>query len=270
MNRTHIEQLPTEQLEKMLENTLSQDQPDEELVRQVLMELEQRSEAANIDDPAVQTAWRNYVQACEADKKQRTKQRAHIHRKWALGAIAASLALFLILAVAPQRASAESFWERLARWTDTVFAFINPSDEQENYTYTTDHPGLQQVYDAVTELGVSRPVVPMWIPEEYELEWLDEKEQDGKTIVTAKFKSEEATIVFALHIFVGEAYSAYTKDIERIVVVERAGVNHYIKTNDGITAVTWAVDNIECSIFIDGQENRIMTILDSIYEMEAG
>lgn len=270
MNRTHIKQLPTEQLEKMLENTLSQDQPDEKLVRQVLKELEQRSEAANIDDPAVQTAWRNYVQACEADKKQHAKQRAHIHKKWALGAIAAAAALFLILAIAPQRASAESFWERMVRWTDTVFAFFNLSDGQESYTYTTDHPGLQQVYDAVTELGVTQPVVPMWIPEEYELTVLTINKQPAKVQVYAQFSDAGKTLIYRVDIHEGHATYNHSKDSKGVGTYENSGVTHYLVNNDDTVTAAWAIENIECSISIDGQENTMYVILDSIYETEDG
>ena len=42
-------------------------------------------------------------------------------------------------------------------------------NEQPEYVFETDHPGLQQIYDAVVEMGVTEPVVPMWVPEGYDL-----------------------------------------------------------------------------------------------------
>ena len=53
-----------------------------------------------------------------------------------------------------------------------MFAFFSPDEPTqaiEEYEFRTEHPGLQEVYDAVAGLGVTEPVVPMWIPEGYTL-----------------------------------------------------------------------------------------------------
>lgn len=258
MNNLHMDQLPAEQLKSLLQEELEKERPDAELVRQLLQELEQRIE------PAGQDRWQQFRE--EAAEKQR---RAENRKRWLVSSVAILLMVCLLVMTIPGKASAESIWAKLARWTDSVFEFLNPSDAQGGYTYTTNHPGLQQVYDTVTELGVTQPVVPMWLPEEYELAWIDVKEQRYKTVVTARFDSTNSNIVFVLYLFDEDDFSTYAKDSEQVEVIERAGVDHYVTANGRMTTVTWAVENIECTISIEGREDLLIPILDSIYEMEA-
>lgn len=258
MNNLHMDQLPAEQLKSLLQEELEKERPDAELVRQLLQELEQRIE------PAGQDRWQQFRE--EAAEKQR---RADSRKRWLVSGVAILLMVCLLVAAIPGKASAESIWEKLARWTDSVFEFLNPSDAQGGYTYTTNHPGLQQVYDTVTELGVTQPVVPMWIPEKYELERIVVDEQSHKTVVTARFDSANSNIVFVLYLFDEDDFSTYAKDSEQVEVIERAGVDHYITANGKMKTVTWTVENIECTISIEGREDILIPILDSIYEMEA-
>lgn len=258
MNNLHMDQLPAEQLKSLLQEQLEKERPDAELVRQLLQELELRIE------PAGQDRWQQFRE--EAAEKQR---RAESRKRWLVSSVAILLMVCLLVMTIPGKASAESIWAKLARWTDSVFEFLNPSDVQGGYTYTTNHPGLQQVYDTVTELGVTQPVVPMWIPEEYELERIVVDEQRHKTVVTANFIFANSSIMFSLHVFDKDTASFYAKDAEQVEVVERAGVDHYITSNGKMKTVTWTVENIECTISIDSQEEILIPIFDSIYEMEA-
>ena len=258
MNNLHMDQLPAEQLKSLLQEELEKERPDAELVRQLLQELEQRIE------PAGQDRWQQFRE--EAAEKQR---RAESRKRWLVSSVAILLMVCLLVMTIPGKASAESIWAKLARWTDSVFEFLNPSDAQGGYTYTTNHPGLQQVYDTVAELGVTQPVVPMWLPEEYELERIVVDEQSHKTVVTANFIFANSSIMFSLHIFDEGTNLSYAKDENQFAVVERVGVDHYIVTNDNTTTVAWVVENIECSILIDSQGDLLIPILDSIYEMEA-
>ena len=258
MNNLHMDQLPAQQLKEMLQVELEKERPDAELVRQLLQELEQRIE------PAGQDRWQQFRE--EAAEKQR---RADSRKRWLVSGVAILLMVCLLVMTIPGKASAESIWAKLARWTDSVFEFLNPSDAQGGYTYTTNHPGLQQVYDTVTELGVTQPVVPMWLPEEYVLERIVVDEQRHKTVVTANFIFANSSIMFSLHIFDEGTNLSYAKDEDQFTVVERVGVNHYIVTNDDTTTVAWAVENIECTISIEGREDILIPMLDSIYEMEA-
>lgn len=263
-----VKQLPTQQLEDMLHKELNKLQPDGELVRKLLSELESRSEPIDLDQPAVQKAAQRFQQNCAADEARQQMQRVHKYRKWILSTVAAAIALCVLVLVAPGTANAENAWERLAKWTDTVFAFFSARDTQEEYIYTTTHPGLQKVYEAVMDLGVTQPVVPMWIPQEYELTNLIVDKQPAKEQVYARFSTKESEITYMIDVHSQHVINKYLKNENSTRIYERAGTIHYIVVNEDTISVTWTIDNIECSVFVDVQEAVVYRILDSIYEME--
>lgn len=263
-----VKQLPTQQLEDMLHKELNKLQPDGELVRKLLSELESRSEPIDLDQPAVQKAAQRFQQNCAADEARQQMQRVHKYRKWILSTVAAAIALCVLVLVAPGTANAENAWERLAKWTDTVFGFFNINDMQTEDIYNTDNPGLQQVYDAATGFGVTQAVVPSWLPENSQLLELKIINQQAKEKIYALFQSDTSIITYVIKINYENTFYKYPKDDMSVTQYETGGIIHYIASNNGATTATWVVDNIECSISVEGQENMIYMIIDSIYDKE--
>lgn len=261
-----IEQLSTQQLKEMLYEELDRQQPEGDLVRQLMAELKARSKPVDARQPAIQAA----VQKFKADEAAWQKRyRWQKGKKWLAGTLAAAALLCVVLLAAPNAANAESIWARLAKWSETVFAFFGCEDDQSGYTYVTDHPGLQQVYDAVTELGITQPVVPTWLPEEYELTELKVSQQPTKEQVHAKFSTKETEIVYTTSVRNKYATTQYSKDAKDVQTYENGGIIHYILRNgDRITAI-WDIEDIECSVCVEIQEEVLYQIIDSIYETEA-
>ena len=186
--RERLEPMSTAELDALLQAELHREPPDKETLL-VLVELLKQREAGNPVQvtPEIEEAWTAYRR--DMDKLDRKYSRRRRVSVWL--ARAASVAVIvgvLLAALVPQSAQAESFWKRLARWTDSIFEFINPGAEEsepEEYVFRTDNPGLQQVYDAVVEMGVTEPVVPMWLPEGYELVELTTEPTRSKKYVYA-------------------------------------------------------------------------------------
>lgn len=66
-----------------------------------------------------------------------------------------------------------------------MFELFNPHAKevvQAPYVFQTEHPGLQKIYDAVVELEITEPVVPMLLPDGYEL-------KDQRIYENLEFKS---------------------------------------------------------------------------------
>ena len=265
--RGMIEQMPTEQLDELLHIELRKEQVDEAAVRMIMSVLEDR----DLDTPVeinekIEAAWEKY-QAYAPVKKRR-----HISlRGWPMRAVAAVAVIVVLFFVMPQNAEAKGFWERFARWTDSIFEFFSPGDEHidEEYTFKTDNPGLQQVYDTVTTLGITEPVVPMWLPDGYELDECKVKENDSKVVVYACFSNGENTVILDIAIRSKETPRQYSKDESRTKTREIAGVVHNILHNNDWWTVVWTKDEIECAIYVDCQEETLYKILKSIYMMEA-
>jgi hypothetical protein len=181
------------------------------------------------------------------------------------------LVLLMLTVLLPQKAEATNFFRRFIAWTEDVFSFISPSEDdshREEYVFRTNNPGLQQVYDTVTGLGITAPVVPMWLPEGYELTKCEVVKNPIKNSLTAEFIAGTSVAVYQLYFYSDNITSMYFKDGEILFETEKYGITHTILRNQNLLTAAWSTDNIECAIFIDCPEEVLMRILESIYSME--
>lgn len=269
--RDYLETLPTEQLDAMLDKELHSEVMDDHAVRMILSILREREkDFPVVITPEIETAWRKY-QKDTAKLNGSPAQRGKL-RVWFLQTVsAAAVILAVLLAIVPQRAQAESIWERLVNWSDSIFEFIHPGAEQaapEKYVFRTDNPGLQQVYDAVVELGITEPVVPMWLPEGYELLEYEAKSVPSKKYVYARFSDGSSKIIFKVNAYNIDVPNPYQKDETQVTSLEKNGMTYNIMQNKQMWVVIGTKDNLECSFEIDCQEDTLYRILESIYTME--
>ena len=261
-----VEQMSTEQLDEMLQHELEKESVDESAIRLIMEILEKRDQDVPVEiNPKVAAAWEKYQTRASVQIRPKASFRSLPVR------IAAAVAVVIVLALAvPQSAEAESFWERLSRWTDNIFEFFAPGDEvtDEEYTFKTNNPGLQQVYDAVTALGITDPVVPMWLPEGYELLQCEVTETPSKSFVHSRFENGKNIIILDLAIRDAESPRQYSKDEENAIKHEIAGIDHIFLHNEEWWTAAWTRDRLECAIAIDCHEETLYKILKSIYTME--
>ncbi len=262
--RESLERLSTPELDAMLRAELEKEPPDEYAVRLILKVLREREADYPVEtNEQIDKAWREY------EKKTAPSQTNF--RTPLLKVAVILLVCGLLLFTLPQEASAGSFFDRIAAWTESIFELFSPSDSgkvQKEYAFQTDHPGLQELYDTVTELGVTVPVVPMWLDSAYILEKCKVTETPIATRITATFLCENEETVFEFNIFSQNVAAEYHKDEPDAEKYERNGVVHNLFHNDGLWMVVWTRDNIECFLTIDCQEDTLHQILDSIYMME--
>lgn len=262
-----LEKLSTQQLDQMLQAQLQQEDADPAEVKRILGVLKEREKdmPAEIGDTE-RLAWQRYKAREKEGADKPARKRSRILR------VACIAAIFCVLTVAAAyEVEAEGIWGRLVRWTDSVIEFFSPdhaSGGQKEYEFRTDHPGLQQVYDTVTELGVAEPVVPMWLPEGYALAFCKEMNSDNKTTVTAFFQNGDKVINYNLAAYSENVLNQYQKDETELKLVEFGGINHYIVRNTDTWVAVWTKDNIECSISVDCQEDELYKILRSVYDKE--
>lgn len=264
--REMLERLPTPKLDEMLQTELMKDVPDEEAVRVILRVLEDREK----DDPKTFTpreeaAWKRYQERTALRKRKKLPA-----RRWLAMAASLVVVIFLVVTVIPQQAEAESFWEMLQRWSSTVLEIISGEGQKAGmpYTFETDNPGLQQVYNAVVELGVTEPVVPMWLPDGFELSEQNVIETPMLKGVYARFFDGKSAIIYKLDLYDGEPAHQFYRDDSYYEEYEKNGTSFHITQNNGFWTAVWTKDNIECSISVDCQEDALRRILESIYVME--
>lgn len=260
-----IEQMSTEQLDEMLQHELEKESVDESAVHLIMEVLEKRDQDVPVAiNPQVADAWEKYQTYTPVQHRPKLS-----FRNWSVRIAAAAVVIVLSFAV-PQSAEAEVFWERLSRWTESIFEFFAPGDKmaEQEYVFKTDNPGLQQVYDAVTALGITDPVIPMWLPEGYELVECKAVEAPTKSFVYACFSDKKNTIILDVAVRNAESPRQYSKDEENAIKYEIADIEHTILHNETWWTAAWTRDRLECAIYIDCHEETLYKILKSIYTME--
>ena len=265
--RRELELLDTEKLEAILHDAVHKEPADGEIVRLILRILEERDNDYVLSiDTAIDTAWERYQNNIEKQKTSRVIS-------WALPLRVASIiaVVGLVLLAIPQKADASSFLQRMIRWTDSIFELFSPYEQMTKYpkyVFKTDHPGLQQVYDAVVELGITVPVVPMWLPEECELIECKVTTTPKKTYIMARFTWRGNSIILEYDILSDMVSTVYQKSYPDIEIMEIAEVKHSIMQNDTMFVVIWERDNIECFIQGEIQEDILLKVVRSIYTKE--
>lgn len=267
--RDTLEQMETSQLDSMLLEELRKESPNPQLIHLISSILQKRdSEFVPEIDNNIQQAWEEYQRKVQPVHKKPKLMNSTLLKVASLILVLLALTVFL-----PPKAEAANFFQRFIAWTEEVFSFINPTEEtvvEEVYVFRTDNPGLQEIYDQVTALGINTPVVPMWFPEEYELKEYKATEISAKKCIIAVFSNGKSEAVYQLKIYSDNIPSSYYKDGEIITETEKCGITHTILRNQDLLTAVWTRDNIECSISMDCSEDILLQILESIYTMEDG
>ena len=265
--RNTLEQMETQQLDAMLQEELRKEQPDGQLVRLIGSVLKER-EQNNIPeiDSNVQQVWEQYQK-----KNQQLRKKPKYMNSWLVKAASLILVILTFVAILPQEASAKSFFERVIAWTEDVFSLANPADSKEQeaeYVFRTENPGLQEIYEKVTELGVTVPVVPMWLPDGYDLVECKVNSNPTKKYLMARFSDGDSEIIYQIDIYSGNVTHEYSKNDIAAQNIEMNGTVYTLLRNHDLWVAVWTRENIECSLYIDCQEQILLRILKSIYTME--
>ncbi len=260
------QQMPTKELDQILQAELEKEHPNEEVVLPILHELEEREKDIPVEiTPEV-------LEILEKLSKHNTSSKQSIYkRRWLAGiAAAAAIVCIVIMSISPT-VQAESLFDILFRWTSSVFEFFTPEQDASNppveIVFETDNPGLQQLYNKVTELGVTELVVPMWLPEGFVLQEIKELPMPGGTRVHGEFKYGDNDISITYRIST-DISAKVEKEETGIEVFEAGEKCHFIVENIDTLSVTWTVDGVECVMNSDVQKEDIYSIIKSIYRSE--
>lgn len=268
--RQMLEQMSTEQLRDMLDRELHTEPVNGDSIRLIRSILRDRNGNITVEmTPNLERAWEKYQR--DTDKIWKASRRTRRIRSWTLRAAAAAVFVLLLVPILPQEVGAESLWDALVRWTTEIVEFFGPKDNDHRiveYEFKTDNPGLQQVYDAVVELGVTDPVVPMWLPEGYELVELGIEQHPVKTRMHSRFQSDDSSIVFFVDTYSEDVVRMYQKDEDVVDSYECGGIVHQIFKNNDILTSVWSRNRTEVSLSMNCQEDMMHRILKSIYSTE--
>lgn len=264
--REELEKLSTLDLDQILRAELDSDTPERETVLLVLSILEDRDPTNSQKCPeGAEEAWDDFVNRT-GYLKQSVEKPIRKASKWFLPVAAAAAIVLILLISVPQAVGAENIFEILGRWTRDLFSFSNEVENQSNETYIfqTDHEGLQQLYDAVVEQGVTVPVVPTWIPEGYELEELRIVQKPDSAKIYSQFTKNGSNIQIVIDCSNSELTNSYPKNDVDVKIYNAAGTYYYIVSNEDTWKAMWNNADNECSIITNETFDVLYMILNSI------
>lgn len=239
MKRGKLRRMSTEQLDLLLQEELRKETPDEEVVLPILETLENR------------------------EQKPRKK------RNRIISIAAAAATIVLLITVVPKAAGANSAFDVLIRLTDSVLQFFapgkQPSAAGSEYTFQTNNPGLQKLYDKVIELGVTDSVVPSWLPEEYDAQEIKYTQYDGWEKINAVYKNSQKSIVIMYKICGEISPTQYEIHSGQYEIYERGEIGHALARNGEKWTAAWVNNGVECMITADVNKDELFKIIDSIY-----
>lgn len=258
--------MPTEQLDQILQAELEKEHPNEEVVLPILHELEDRERDIPVENTPEVLAIANKLRKHETSSKQSIQK-----RRWIAGIAAAAAVVFLVIVTLSPTAKAESFLDVLFRWTSSIFEFIDP-DKNQSYpnidnAFATDHPGLQELHDKVTALGVTQAIVPMWLPEDFVLSELQVSPAPGGTRMFGKFENGKCAVLLTYRVSTNISPKVEKKE-NNFEILDFGGIDHFVVENNDSLSVTWTVDGVECIINTDLSKEDLYTIIKSIYRSE--
>lgn len=265
--RRDWEPLTTAELEAMLKSELERKPPDDEKVILLLHILEEREPRLPLQlTPREEEAWEQYRR-----KAMSRKGRTRLPVRWLSVAASVVLLVAVLVVMLPQKAEADSFWEMLQRIKSNVMEYFSGEGKLADieYNFETNNPGLQQVYDAVVELGVTEAVVPMWLPENYVLNEMDQYKSPMSKGIYVSFSNGENELVYKVDVYAGEPAHQYYKDDVHYESYEWDGIDYDLTQNNGWWTVVWTKENIECHLTLACQEETLKQILRSIHVTEA-
>lgn len=259
-----LEEMSTAQLDGILQAELQKEQPDENTVLPILQILEDREGGRPVEiGESARAAWDRFTESATVTKPRRSSH------KWIAGVAAAVAIVCLVFLAIPQDAEAGTLFDRLLHLTDSVLQFFDPDrdpgDVQREYVFVTDNPGLQQLHDELAELGITEPVVPMWLPEGYALTELKASSKLGYDKVQANFFDGIKTIVMQYNLTAETTATQYETKNKQVEVYESSGVYHTIIENETNVSAVWEMNGVECLIAGDLEKEMLHVIIASIY-----
>ena len=225
------EGLSTTELEAMLREEVGREEPDDDVVLSVLHILEKREEKLPVELNDREEALDRYRQKRNVENRQ-----GLCTRRWLAVAASLLLVVTLLLSAVPQNVNAESIWGMLQRIGDTVLEYLSPDEQypeaEGEYVFATEHPGLQKVYDTGVGLGITEPVVPMWIPEQYHLKKIYVTEGPMIVGVSISFSDNQSELVYQLSVYIGEPAHQFYRDDTDYRIWELDGTDYHVTRNN--------------------------------------
>lgn len=191
-----------------------------------------------------------------------------LRRRAAQIALAACLGVTMLFAVAS--ACGVNLITEFLEWREETFVLRGRGSSGQMELEYAPEGEYTSMAEAVAAYGIADHLVPTWIPEEFEVQYVRAKEQLYSVSLTARYGVGDRKIQVKVYINNAEDDSAIHAEHSspKSVPYESNGVEFLISENNEQWQASWTVRNCVCSINGDLTEREIKRMIDSIFVEE--
>ena len=246
--------------------------PDEiKLIVGILKRREERETCSEIVSKEIEN---NYTFSKEVNGN---KERNIFLQKNYLLRFIAVLACVLLLSIVTVYAYEINIVSIFKSWTKELFQVNYSGDTESSVIFWDDSidsaapESCQSANEVVTTLGITQPLLPTWIPANFELSEFQTYVYSDRITVYEYYEilnsNEEFSILVNIYSQLPNNESSwYQKDGDIIEIFSSGGIEHYIMSNLGTTTAVWTIGNCECSISGSFDGDTLKNVINSIYK----
>lgn len=179
-------------------------------------------------------------------------------------AVAAAMAMLIAIPVAASAFGWQEFWNAVAKWTKDTFSFVG----SENTSHTSPSPEKTNHYsslqEAIVAAGLRNDVLPAWIPERFELDYITVHETPSQINFRAFYYCGDNSLNICIQTYGGADPTHVEINEEPLEIYETSGTEFYIFRNLDQVRAAWIEGNHECYISGDLTIEELKRMIDSI------
>lgn len=182
-------------------------------------------------------------------------------------AMAACLCVAILLVGA--QAAGINLIEQFLEWREETFVLRGSNRSGQMTLEEAPEGEYVSLAEAVAAYGITDPVVPTWIPGEFEVQYVRAKEQAYATNITARYEADDdKKIILKVYLSPEDIESDIHAEHSdsKYVSFERNGIHFLIANNNTQCRASWVVGRCTCSINGDLTESEITHMIDSIFQ----
>lgn len=273
-SKADFSNLSETQLRDLLQAELESEETDVALIKEAVAALNQKTGKSGCHD--VDAAWNAFVQDYSVSQPLYTDLPAsvppvsqpHRRRGRMLIKAAAIAAAVLVLLTFTASALGYDILGAIAQWTDETFSLLGRNTTESSDAAYTYAPELEEVHTALLENGVTANVLPLWLPEGYELTAFYTFDMHGGDSVFESILADESdSNMIRISYTIRESFSPYQyqKNAGDPEIYTINDIDFYIMSNIDNYFAVWINGNVECSISGVQSREDLIQMIDSIY-----
>ena len=177
-----------------------------------------------------------------------------------VGLVAAAVVVLMAALTVVASAMGFNLWGWIPKWTDADVRFVAETPVQE-----PDADDLQNIPTVLASLGITEPLYPTWLPEDFMR--MESKVIEKPLLLCEKYQGNNRRLSITISPISGPETTVYQKEDTPSVEYLAGNTMHYIFTNSDNIQAIWYTENY--TVLIDGNisPDEMKKIIDSVYEV---